>query len=260
MQNPTPYTEINSLLEMLVSQIETVLGSHLVGVYLYGSLVWGDFDTAISDIDLMVATATPLNEQQFSDLEQLHLEFITHYPRWKDRIEIAYVSLAALQTFKTQSSHIAVISPGEPFHLKTAGIDWLINWYMVRQKGVVLRGVAPQTIIPEISKAEFIEAVREQAEGWAQYIYEMRRRPQQAYGILTLCRALYACTFAEQVSKKQAALWAAQALPEWTSLIQNALLWREEYQNAEVDHNSTFPETVRFVEFMMGRMESIAFN
>lgn len=257
MQNPTPYTDINTLLETLVSQIETVPKLHLVGVYLYGSLVWGDFDTDISDIDLMVATTTALTEPQFSDLELLHLELITHHPRWKERIEIAYVPIAALRTFKTQSSPIAVISPGEPFHLKTAGIDWLINWYMVREKGVPLRGVAPQTIIPEISKGEFIEAVREQAKGWAQYIYDMRRRPQQAYGILTLCRALYACTFAEQVSKKQAALWAAQALPEWTSLIQNALVWREDYRNEEIDHDSTFPETVSFVEFMIGRMAKI---
>lgn len=254
MQKLTPYADINSLLETLVSQIENVLSSQMVGVYLYGSLVWGDFDTAISDIDLMVATASALNKQEFRALEQFHLDFISYHPRWKERIEIAYVSVAALHTFKTQSSPIAVISPGEPFHFKTAGIDWLINWYMVREKGVTLRGVVPQTIIPEISKGEFIEAVREQAKGWSHYIYEMRRRPQQAYGILTLCRALYTCTFAEQVSKKQAALWAAQALPEWTSLIQNALVWREEYRNEEIDHEATFAETVRFVEFMMGRM------
>jgi hypothetical protein len=130
----------------------------------------------------------------------------------------------------------------------------------VLEKGATLRGVAPHTIIPEISKAEFIEAVREQAKGWSQYIYEMRRRPQQAYGILTLCRALYACTFAEQVSKKQAALWAAQALPEWASLIHHALRWRKEYQNEDVDHEATFPETVRFVEFVMGRMRCLRLN
>ncbi len=257
MQPLSPDTGITSLLSALMSHIERTLDSHLIGVYLYGSLVWGDFDEAISDIDLMVATDSSLTEAQFSELDQRHQDVIARHPHWKDRIEIAYVPVAALQTFKTRTSIIAIISPGEPFHLKAAGTDWLINWYMVREKGVTLWGVPPQTIIPEISKAEFIEAVREQAKGWSQYIYDMRRRPQQAYGILTLCRALYACTFAEQVSKKQAALWAAQALPEWAPLIQNALLWRAAYQNEDVDHNATFPETLRFVEFMIARMATL---
>jgi predicted nucleotidyltransferase len=257
IHNPTPYPDINILLKTLVSHIGTLLHSQLVGVYLYGSLVWGDFDETLSDIDLMVATTTPLNAEVFKALEQLHMEFITDHPRWKERIEIAYISVAALQTFKVESSHIAVISPGEPFHLKPAGIDWLINWYMVREKGVTLFGPAPDTLIPPISKAEFIEAVREQAKGWEHYIHQMRRRAAQAYGILTLCRALYACTFGEQVSKRHAALWAAEALPEWSEVIRNALVWREIYRDEEGDHEATFPQTLSFVEFMIARMATL---
>lgn len=251
---PTPYPDINDLLHQLVAQITEALAENTAGIYLYGSLVWGDFDVEISDIDLMVATRSPLTEAEFESVERLHRAMIEQYPMWEERIEIAYLSLEALATFKEQRSTIAVISPGEPFHFKEAGEDRLINWYMVRRKGAVLFGAPPETIIPPISEAEFMAAVRTQAKGWGVYIHQMRRRAAQAYGILTLCRALYASTFGEQISKRQAAEWAIGALPDWAELIRNALLWRESHRHVPDDDESTFPETLRFVHFIMGEM------
>lgn len=49
--------------------------------------------------------------------------------------KVAYHSVTALQTFKTQNSQIAIISSGKLFHIKEAGIDWLVNWHTVREKG-----------------------------------------------------------------------------------------------------------------------------
>jgi hypothetical protein len=50
--DPTPYTDMNALIEQLLSRIQEVLGEKLVGLYLYGSLVTGDFDHGSSDIDI----------------------------------------------------------------------------------------------------------------------------------------------------------------------------------------------------------------
>ncbi len=69
-----------------------------------------------------------------------------------------------------------------------------------------------------------------------------------------MCRALYAFKNGEQVSKKQAALWAQKELPEWSPLISNALAWREAYRDEGVDHASTLPETVKFVRFVVARI------
>ena len=46
--------------------------------------------------------------------------------------------LTALRTFRSQSSTIGIISPGEPFHLLEAGSDWLISWYALRKDGLAL--------------------------------------------------------------------------------------------------------------------------
>ncbi len=250
----TPHVEINDLLDDLLAQIQISLEQKLVGVYLYGSLVWGDFDQGSSDIDLLVATAADIDDQEFSDLHQMQLDIVDKYPYWNGRIEIAYLSTDALQTFKSRPSKIAVISPGEPFHFKETDKGWLMNWYMVQEQGRTLFGPAPTTLIDPISKQEFIQTVKEHVAGWGEWIYDSRARPSQAYAIITMCRALYTCNHGVQVSKRKAAEWAAQELPEWSGLINNALLWRSAWRDTNVDAVATFPETLRFVQFVIARI------
>lgn len=84
----------------------------------------------------------------------------------------------------------------------------------------------------------------------------MHDRKSQAYAFLTMCQALYTLTYGEQVSKKQAALWAAKEFPEWASLIENALLRREAWRDENVDHAATFQDTLRFVRFAIGQSEN----
>src|SRR3712207_2269106 len=125
----TPYADIDEILHTLRSQIQQTLGEQLVGLYLYGSLVTGDFDPDISDIDLLAVTRAQIDDPEFERLDVMHTAFVAGHPVWNDRIEIAYLSQPALETFRSQSSPIAIISPGEPFHFKEAGKDWLINWW-----------------------------------------------------------------------------------------------------------------------------------
>lgn len=250
----TAYPDIDELLRELLDRIQHILGAKLIGLYLYGSLVTGDFDHGISDIDLLAATSADVAGQDFDRLQRMHQDFAAEHTAWNDRIEVAYVSVDALRTFRSQASPIAVISPGEPFHIKEAGRDWLINWWVVRERGVALFGPFATALIDPISKQEFLRAVREQTVAWQAWIDHMRERKAQAYAILTMCRALYAYTNGEQVSKKQAAEWAQVRLPQWAPLIQQALEWRGAWRDQDVDHAATFPETVRFVRFVLDSM------
>src|SRR4051812_45976805 len=61
LMQPTSHPNINTLLTELVSEMEKVLGEKLVGLYLYGSLVTGDFDDDISDIDLLAVTSAHID-------------------------------------------------------------------------------------------------------------------------------------------------------------------------------------------------------
>ncbi len=256
---PTPYAAVNTLLARLTAGLPAVLGARLVGLYLYGSLVAGDFDPAISDVDLLAVLTEELDDAAFAALDALHARLIAAQPAWTERIEIAYLAARALQTFRTTRSPIAIISPGEPFHRKDAGADWLINWYVVRTQGRALIGPPAATLIPPISADEFRAAVVAQARAWRTYVAATRdSRPYQGYAILTLCRALYAVTHGVQASKRQAGAWVAAQLPEWAPLIAEAFRWRAAALRGPADPAPTYPTTVRFVQALADRVEAAA--
>ncbi|MEY2844967.1 MAG: hypothetical protein RL076_513 [Chloroflexota bacterium] len=243
----TPAT-IQPVLITITSELPNQLGDALVGIYLYGSAVWGDFDDDISDIDLLVVLTRDIDDALFARLDAWHQSLETRYAQWAGRIEIAYISTAALQSFRTHNSPIAVISPGEPFNIKEAGIDWLINWYTIRQQSVVLYGAAVATVIPAIGADEFRDSVRRQVGEWRDWVSHTRdSRPSQAYTILTMCRALYAWNTGQQASKRVAAAWAMQQLPTHAGIIANALVWRHDYRELDINHAATYRFAVEMV-------------
>jgi hypothetical protein len=247
---PTCWPAVNTLLRRLAAEIQLILEP--TGLYLYGSLTTGDFDPKNSDVDLMVAAASEVSNQQFGRLQQMHNNVVRDNPEWFDRIEVAYVSLETLRTPWSSRDRIAIISPGEPFDFKEAGKQWLVNWYTVRQTGLTLFGSAPETIIAPISQAEFVKLIREHADKWGDWVHQewARKRKGQAYAILSMCRALYTHRHGEQVSKRQAALWAQKQLPKWVDLISRAVIWREAEEIESIDHATTYLETLRFVNFV----------
>ena len=253
----TSYADINKLLDSLLSRMQRILPEKLVGLYLYGSLMTGDFDRESSDIDLLAATSSDVSDAEAGDLREMHRDFAHDYGEWDDRIDVEYLSVTALRTFRSRSSRMAIITPGEPFHVIEAGKDWLMNWYVVRERGVALFGPPASAIIDPITQEEYVEAVRQHAEvlsDWVAHGMRAQQRKGQAYAILTMCRALYTTKNGEPTSKKQAALWAQGELPQWATLIQNALAWRQAWREEQVDHAATHPETVRFVNFVRDRI------
>lgn len=244
-----------AVVHSIQTQLPAVLGEQLIGMYVYGSLVWGDFDLDISDIDLAVVLRHDIDDALFAQLDTFHQQIAATYPVWVDRIELAYISQAALQSFRTQRSPIAVISPGEPFNIKDAGLDWLINWYTIRGQSEVLYGPAPSTVIPEITAQEFRDGVRLQVAEWGDWVVHTRdSRPYQAYAMLTMCRALYAWQEGIQTSKRIAAEWAMHELPDQASLIANALEWRRDYRNNDINHAATYRFAVEMVRVVSERM------
>ena len=248
-----PDTEIKSLLGRLTDEIRRSLNGSLVGLYLYGSLVTGDFEKESSDVDLLAVVNSDIEGETFDRLDRMHERFVDNHPEWEDRIEVAYLSAPALWKFKTESNSMAVVSPGEPFHMKPAGREWLMNWYTVRETGLTLCGPPPHTLIPEISKVEFVEAAREHAKYWQEWVNDMRTPGSQAYAVLTMCRALYTSTHGEQVSKKRAAVWAKAHLPQWSALIERSWSRRSDRRDENTEEEE-FHETVRFVHDVAGRV------
>jgi len=252
----TSFDDINGLLQCFQTDLQSTLGEKLVGIYIYGSLVWGDFNHHTSDIDLLVATEVDIDGNDFAKLNDMQDRLVKRFDQWNDRIDIAYVSKSALKTFKFKRSQIAVISPGEPFNVKEAGTDWLMNFYFVQEKCITLFGTDPRNIIEPTTKDEFLVAVKNQALEWRDWVTQTRGSLGfQFYAVLTICRALYALKHGEQVSKTTAGQWAKKAYPQWAVLIKDALAWRTDGQNLTPDQLSRYPEVERFVREMLGTLK-----
>lgn len=88
---PTSFKHINALLRDLLAEIRGVLGEQLIGLYLYGSLVTGDYLEGVSDVDLLAATAGNIDGAELAALIQMHARFVDDRPAWDDRIEVAYL-------------------------------------------------------------------------------------------------------------------------------------------------------------------------
>lgn len=254
----TKYPEVNKILDVLLFEMQRILADKLKGLYLYGSLCTGDFDFSISDIDLLAALETEISDEEFNLLKNMHTKLAKDHEEWKDRIEVQYMSLDALKTFKTKTSKIANISPGEPFHFVEAGKDWLVNWFVVQEKGLTLYGPPPSKYIEYITKEEFIEIIRDHTKLWSNWINGIsRKRGSQAYAIITLCRAYYAIKHGEQISKIKAALWMQKHFPEWAGLIGRALKWRENQWNDQSEDQLAYSETKRFVNTVIKEAKNI---
>jgi predicted nucleotidyltransferase len=210
-------------LEAVVSEVRRVLAGELVGLYLYGSSVSGGFDEGISDIDLVGVTSSEVQTIDLAGLDQMHQDFVSRHPEWRDRLEIVYIGRATLRSFRASSGHLAVISPGEPFHVVGGVADWLQNWYLVRETGITLFGADAAQIFPPVTWAEFVAATvryADEVRGWSRI--EAGSGPV-AYAILTMCRALYTVRNGAQSSKQVAAAWTRERKPDWAWLIDAAM-------------------------------------
>lgn len=249
----TPYAEINALLEQLLVRVRAILGERLVGLYVFGSLAEGDFDYGSSDVDFIAATSDELSEGELAKLKTMHEEIAAHGGRWGKTLNGAYISLAALRRYEPAHRQ-PYLSSTTPLGVTALGHDWVLIRHGLREKGIVVYGPPPATLIDLISREELLAAVRAALrENWTPYLggpEVIRPRYFQAFAVLTMCRALCALATGELVSKPEAATWALGHLDaEWTPLIRRALAWRAD---KTVD-DAALPETLRFLRFAISR-------
>ena len=236
---------VSPLLESIREAIATVTGSSLVGLYLCGSLATGDFDADVSDIDLIAVLADAPSERLATRLRRMHGAFAQANPAWDDRIEVIYISTHGLANCRTATTIIAVISPGEPFHVIEAGRDWILNWHPARDTGMRLIGPPIDSLIPPIPSTEYIEEVRRSLVGFTNRIADDAAPGSQAYAILTMCRGLYAIRSGERLSKREAAWRARQEFPQWADLIDRALAWRQRQRDPDTQDGAASVSATR---------------
>jgi hypothetical protein len=258
MAHPTPYRELNAVLEELVAGGQAVLRENFCGAYLQGSFAVGDADVH-SDVDFVVVTHDELTDEQQAALQEMHARIYKADVPWAQHLEGSYVAKGRLRCVDPSRAPYFYLDNGATElvwdnHCNTAVVRWSLREY-----GVVLAGPDPAILVEPVSaaqlRAEVLQALPEYA-AWAPAPTKAggMSRWKQPYLVLSFCRMLHTLVSGTVASKNAAGEWALGALDtEWASLIERALddrpdPWLRVHQPAEPE---IVERTLAFVEYAM---------
>lgn len=228
---PTPYPDVNVVLAEFLAAIRGILGRDFTGMYLYGSLALGDFDTHSSDLDFLVATREELTGDRFHALRAMHMAFDGSGSRWAGRVEAAYIPLEALQNAEVSAAEYPQIEKGGPLLLAPLEVGWPYQAYTLREFGVIIEGPHPRELIAPVAPHAMRDAAAAIVDDWLdlsgrdpEWLAWLRDRSGQAFVTLTLCRLLYSLATGSVASKAAAARAAASGpARHWAPLIERSL-------------------------------------
>jgi hypothetical protein len=199
--SPTPFAELDELLERFVTRVSSILGDELVGVYLTGSFALGGGDAA-SDCDFLVVTKSGSGEGEESALRELHAEI----PDWPGYWATygSYAPEADLATLQALGQPWLYVDRGSremsrSAHCNRADVRWVLA-----NRPFVFTGADPRTLAAEVPAHVLQATMRPQIERfdadlktWASFDNSWTQR----YAVESAVRMLYTLEHGEVISK-----------------------------------------------------------
>jgi len=256
--NPTPYPDVNSILGVLLKNVQDVLGSHFIGMYLDGSLTSDAFDED-SDIDFVVVTDEDISADLFLALQAMHDQIATIDSYWATQMEGTYVSQHAIRRYDPAYNRHPHIQRGrnERLAMLDHSEEWTVHRHIVRERGITISGPSPQTLIDPISPDDLRQAMRG-PRWWLTRILnnrsEIAHRGWQSTVVLILCRILYTLETGDVVSKPAAASWAKEVLDaKWKALIDST--WEGRHHPGDNAQPDAINATLDFIRFTLQKID-----
>ncbi len=210
-----------------------VLGSQLVGAYLFGSATGADFDRD-SDVDVLAVTEGGISDGTFAELQRMHARIAAIDSWCATQLEVSYIPRTAVRRYQPPD----VLHPrldrgkGEKLHIMSHDADWVVQRHLIRERGSVLVGPSASELIDPVSPDELRQAMRELVQEWLAPLVDdpplVHTRGYQSFLVLATCRILYTLELGDVVSKNAAALWGEETLAaRWNPLIKGAWVGRQ---------------------------------
>jgi predicted nucleotidyltransferase len=223
--------EVAEVVGALQEGLGRALGGELVGLYLRGSVAMGDFDPVTSDVDFLTVVETTVSAAMFGELRAVHSGLAELPNRYAHHLEGAYIDRKSVRRFEAGERKHPEILAGKELEWAELRDNWVLERWVVRERGIVLSGPDPATVIEPITVEDLRRAATSELARrvvhWAAQDSEipgwLRARFMQAFEVETVCRALYTVRFGELCSKPVAVSWALGALPErWRQLVERS--------------------------------------
>lgn len=227
---PTQHEGVNSIVLLLLQKSQKILGENLLALYLHGSLATGDFNQEKgSDIDFIVVLNKEVSDETAQKLREMLSELAQHDPNLSKKLEGSYVPKGWLQNNEPPEKVRPYINGGG-LNLYPYGYEWVLEKFLIREKGIVVFGPPPAQFIEPVYADDVRRAnAKILIGGWQPFLVESSRLKDdeyQAYAVLTMCRCLFLFANNEMASKPTAVAWIKEKFPKWKELVEVASNWR----------------------------------
>lgn len=265
----TPYPELDLVLEGHAGRIQQALRDNFIGFYLQGSLAIGDFDLT-SDVDFVVITKDDLNQNQVDAVQKVHTQTCLQDSKWVKHMEYSFFPLPLFRTHSSpykdgnrdvsEERKLWYFNNGSPTIEQSDHDNTLVTRWTVREKGKVVIGPDPKTLLDPIDPDDLRREIKETLIGWGPELIKnpepYKNRFYQAFFVLNYCRVLQDLEEGRITSKLGGINWAKHHLdPKWIPLIDYC--WKER-QDTEISirqpaNSDIYDQVIDFVKYAVDK-------
>lgn len=253
---PTPYSDLNAVLDEFVAGARHTLGETFVAAYLHGSFALGDFDRH-SDVDFLVVVDHDVTDTALPALQTLHARVYRLASPWAQHLEGSYIPRDLLRRGASHAPLLYLDNTASELVRSSHDNTLVVRWTL-REHGITLAGPAPASLVDPVDPDALRREVAAVMRDWAAEIFaapeRLNNRWSQPFAVLSYCRMLHTLDAGIVTSKPVAAAWARRALDRrWSGLIQRA--WKQRPNPSKKARQPADPDdiqsTLRFIRYAL---------
>lgn len=218
----------HDLLAIIKTKYSAILSDKLAGIYVHGSIAFGCFRWAISDIDFLIVVKEALTQFEKESLIKVLLELESAAPPNGFEMSVILESVcspfvyptpyelhfsnAYLERFRTDLA-------GQCRRLNGTDKDLAAHITVMRAVGFPLIGKAIDEVFAEVPRENYIDSLMYDIANAADDIIS-----SPVYFTLNLCRVLAYLRDGIVLSKAQGGDWGEKHIPQYSTLITTAMM------------------------------------
>lgn len=222
-------------IQIMTSALASILGERLHSIWLYGSVVLGDFRLGWSDIDMLVLTKSAPTEDQARALLTLRQTLLENEP--ENPYYRSFEGIIADITEYQSGRFTRLVYWGTSGQRITDKYekDVFGAWELARE-GRCVYGEADRSLFREPSREKMIQAIRGHLDGIRRFALATDESLYACGWLLDISRCLYTLDTGDVISKTAAGQWAleqplcpdAEALRKTLEIRQNPMSYKDD--------------------------------